>query len=54
MMRSFILPALFAAAFPQAAPAQTAEVLKNAEKTTGSVLVYGMRYSGNRYSPLTG
>jgi alcohol dehydrogenase (cytochrome c) len=52
-MRSFILPALLAAVLPQAAFAQTAGDLKNAEKTTGSVLVYGMGYSGNRYSPLT-
>src|SRR5215831_3769293 len=53
MMRSFVLAALFAAALPQATLAQTAEDLKNAEKTTGSVLVYGMGYAGNRYSRLT-
>jgi alcohol dehydrogenase (cytochrome c) len=39
-------------AVPIAAFAQTADDLKNDEKTTGNVLVYGMGYSGNRYSPL--
>src|SRR5260370_42207158 len=33
--------------------AQTADELKNDEKSTGDVLVYGMGYSGNRYGPLT-
>jgi alcohol dehydrogenase (cytochrome c) len=54
MMRSLVfLPALFAASFSVAALAQTAEDLKNAEKSTADVLVYGMGYSGIRYSPLT-
>ena len=35
------------------AVAQSADDLKNDEKTPGDVLVYGMGYSGNRYSPLT-
>jgi hypothetical protein len=39
MMRSFILSALFAAALPGAALAQSAEDLRNAANTTGSVLV---------------
>ena len=30
-----------------------ADDLKNDEKTPGDVLVYGMGYSGQRYSPLT-
>jgi len=33
--------------------AQSADDLKNDEKTPGDVLVYGMGYSGDRYSPLT-
>src|SRR3954454_11251484 len=33
--------------------AQSADDLKNDERTPGDVLVYGMGYSGNRYSPLT-
>src|SRR3954454_10142589 len=33
--------------------AQSADDLKNDEKTPGDVLVYGMCYSGNRYSPIT-
>ena len=40
-------------AVPIVALAQTADDLKNDEKTTDNVLVYGMGYSGNRYSPLT-
>src|SRR4051812_149589 len=35
------------------AMAQSADDLKNDEKTPGDVLVYGMGYSGDRYSPLT-
>ena len=31
----------------------TADDLKNDEKTPDNVLVYGMGYSGDRYSPLT-
>ena len=52
MMR-LLLPAVLAAALPFAALAQTADDLKNDEKTPGDVLVYGMGYSGDRYSPLT-
>ena len=52
MMR-LLLPAVLAAMLPFAALAQTADDLKNDEKTPGDVLVYGMGYSGNRYSPLT-
>jgi alcohol dehydrogenase (cytochrome c) len=53
MMRSTLFVALLSAIVPFAALAQTADDLKNDEKTTGDVLVYGMGYSGNRFSPLT-
>ncbi|MEA2945931.1 MAG: hypothetical protein QOI40_1261 [Alphaproteobacteria bacterium] len=53
MMRSTLLAALLSAALPTMALAQSADDLKNDEKSTGDVLVYGMGYSGNRYSPLT-
>ena len=56
MTRTTLLSALLTTvltAAPLAALAQTADDLKNDEKTTGNVLVYGMGYSGNRYSPLT-
>jgi alcohol dehydrogenase (cytochrome c) len=35
------------------ANAQTADELKNDANTPSDVLVYGMGYAGNRYSPLT-
>ena len=41
------------AIIPVAVYAQTSDDLKNDEKTTDNVLVYGMGYSGNRFSPLT-
>ena len=41
------------AMFAGHALAQSSDDLKNDEKTPGDVLVYGMGYSGNRYSPLT-
>src|SRR5713226_8580838 len=53
MMRSTLLAALVSAALPVMALAQTADDLKNDEKSPGDVLVYGMGYSGQRYSPLT-
>src|SRR6201996_6077159 len=56
MRRSTLFSALLTtalAALPVAALAQTADDLKNDEKTPENVLVYGMGYSGNRYSPLT-
>ena len=53
MMRSALLTALVSAALPIMALAQSADDLKNDEKSTGDVLVYGMGYSGQRYSPLT-
>jgi alcohol dehydrogenase (cytochrome c) len=56
MTRGTILSALLTTiltAAPLAALAQTADDLKNDEKSTDNVLIYGMGYSGNRYSPLT-
>ena len=43
----------FTAIFAGGAFAQSAADLKNDEKTPGDVLVYGMGYSAERYSPLT-
>ena len=53
MMRSMLLAAVLSATVPIAALAQTADDLKNDATTPGDVLVYGMGYSGQRYSPLT-
>src|SRR5712692_4546842 len=53
MMRSTLLAALVSAALPVMALAQTADDLKNDEKTPGDVLIYGMGYSQQRFSPLT-
>jgi alcohol dehydrogenase (cytochrome c) len=56
MMRTKVFAALLGATVllvPYAVLAQTADDLKNDEKTPDNVLVYGMGYSGNRYSPLT-
>ncbi|MFL6797250.1 MAG: PQQ-dependent dehydrogenase, methanol/ethanol family [Xanthobacteraceae bacterium] len=53
LARSALLAALLGAAVPMTALAQTSDDLKNDEKTTGDVLVYGMGYSAQRYSPLT-
>ena len=47
------LAAIPMATMPIKAFAQSADDLKNDEKTPDNVLVYGMGYSGNRYSPLT-
>jgi alcohol dehydrogenase (cytochrome c) len=43
----------FTAAFAGGGFAQSAEDLKHDEKTPGDVLVYGMGYAGQRFSPLT-
>jgi alcohol dehydrogenase (cytochrome c) len=51
--RSLLFALLLSATVPFAAFAQTADDLKNDEKTPGDVLVYGMGYSANRFSPLT-
>lgn len=53
MRRSTLLAALVSAAFPMAALAQTADELKNDEKTPGDILTYGMGYGQQRFSPLT-
>jgi alcohol dehydrogenase (cytochrome c) len=53
MLRPTLLAALLTCAIPIVALAQTADDLRNDERTPGDVLVYGMGYSGNRYSPLT-
>src|SRR3984893_72236 len=53
MLRPTLLAALVSAVIPMSALAQTADELKNDEKTPGDVLVYGMGYSGQRFSPLT-
>jgi alcohol dehydrogenase (cytochrome c) len=53
MMRSTLLAALASAALPMMALAQSADELKNDEKTPGDVLTYGMGYSQQRFSPLT-
>jgi alcohol dehydrogenase (cytochrome c) len=53
MTRSMLLAALVSAALPMTALAQTADELKNDDKTPGDVLTYGMGYSQHRFSPLT-
>ncbi len=56
MTSSALLAALLTATVavaPIAAFAQSADDLKNDEKTPDNVLVYGMGYSANRFSPLT-
>ena len=53
MMRSLVFAAALSTALPFAALAQSSDDLKNDEKTPADVLVYGMGYSGQRYSPLT-
>ena len=52
MKRATLLAALLTttlAALPIAALAQSADDLKNDEKTPDNVLVYGMGYSGHRH-----
>jgi alcohol dehydrogenase (cytochrome c) len=53
MLRPTLLAVLVSAAVPTMVLAQTSEDLKNDEKSTSDVLVYGMGYSAQRYSPLT-
>ena len=48
MMRPAMLAALMSAALPVLALAQSADDLKNDEKTPGDVLTYGMGYSAQR------
>jgi alcohol dehydrogenase (cytochrome c) len=52
MIRSIVFAA-FLTTLPLSVLAQTSEDLRNDEKTPDDVLVYGMGYSGQRYSPLT-
>ncbi|MBV8827075.1 MAG: PQQ-dependent dehydrogenase, methanol/ethanol family [Hyphomicrobiales bacterium] len=53
MKRSMAFAALLSAVVPFAALAQTADDLRNDVKTPGDVLVYGMGYTGERFSPLS-
>src|SRR5215467_1746666 len=53
MIRSGLLAVLLSATASVAAIAQTSEDLKNDANTPDDVLVYGMGYQGQRYSPLT-
>jgi alcohol dehydrogenase (cytochrome c) len=53
MLRSTLLAALVSAAIPMSALAQSADELKNDDKSPGDVLMYGMGYSQHRFSPLT-
>ena len=53
MIRATTLALLLGGALSVTANAQTADELKNDANTPGDVLVYGMGYAGNRYSPLT-
>ena len=53
MKKALLLSALLCATLPPGVNAQTADDLKNDHKTPGDVLVYGMGYGGQRYSPLT-
>ncbi len=52
-MKSLLFAALLGTALPVAALAQTADEIKNADKTPQNVLTYGMSYSQQRFSPLT-
>src|SRR3954471_20483162 len=52
-MKSAFLAALLSTTTSTLALAQTAADLKNDANTPGDVLVYGMGYAGQRYSPLT-
>jgi alcohol dehydrogenase (cytochrome c) len=52
-MKAIAYAALLSAALPLSALAQTADELKNADKTPQNVLTYGMNYNQQRYSPLT-
>src|SRR4029453_6860881 len=53
MLRSGLLAVLLSATASVTALAQTSEDLKNDANTPDDVLVYGMGYQGQRYSPLT-
>jgi alcohol dehydrogenase (cytochrome c) len=53
MMRSTLIAVLVGTAMPMAAFAQSADDLKNDEKTPGDILTYAGGYSHQRFSPLT-
>src|SRR5262249_6842861 len=53
MFRTALLVVLVSTAVPLGVLAQTPADLKNDANTPDDVLVYGMGYSGQRYSPLT-
>ncbi len=53
MMRSIMIAATLSTILPLATLAQSSDDLKSDEKTPENVLVYGMGYSAQRYSPLT-
>src|SRR5262245_65255372 len=53
MIRATTVALLLGSAVFVTANAQTADDLKNDANTPADVLVYGMGYAGNRYSPLT-
>jgi alcohol dehydrogenase (cytochrome c) len=52
-MKAVIYAAVLIAACPLSAFAQTADEIKNAEKTPENILTYGMSYTQQRFSPLT-
>ena len=53
MRRTAVTAALIGVVLPFGALSQTSDDLKKDHETPGDVLVYGMGYSGQRYSPLT-
>ena len=52
MLRAMIAVVLLSVVLPIVALGQTADELKNDDKTPGDVLTYGMGYSQQRFSPL--
>ena len=52
-MKAIACAVLLSAALPLSALGQTADEIKNADKTPQNVLTYGMSYSQQRFSPLT-
>src|SRR6202023_3937915 len=52
-MKTAVYAAVLSTAFPFAALAQTADEIKNAERTPQNVLTSGMSYNHQRYSTLT-
>src|SRR5215472_15842027 len=52
-MKPAVYAAVLSAAFPFGALAQTADEIKNAEKTPQNVLTYGMSYNHQRFSTLS-